>query len=68
MLAGDDYYPSGGVADFIGGFKSREDIEQCLKRLKNSQDGIEWANVLNIVTGTKYKVNIFTFEFTEYTD
>ena len=68
LFAGNDYYPNGGVEDFVGSFSSMKDIQLYLGSLKSSQDGIEWANALDIVTGTKYKVSIFTFEFIEYTD
>lgn len=62
LFSGDDYYPCGGVEDFVKGFESPEAIEQHLRDLDKVNKKPDWSNVLDIKTGTKYYVDRYSYQ------
>ena len=42
---GDDYYPRGGMEDFIGSFDDRDDAIKAIKEAhtKNSPEDLNWS-------------------------
>ena len=56
LFSGDDYYPRGGVEDFVRSFESMSAITQHLKDLYEKGEEPDWANALDIRTGTKYDI------------
>lgn len=61
LFSGCDYYPSGGVEDFVRSFESPKAIEQHLRFLDEKDEKPEWSNVLDIVTGTRYSVDRYSY-------
>lgn len=62
LFSGDGYYPGGGVEDFVRGFASPEAIEQHLRALAERDEKLDWSNVLDIKTGTKYYVDRYSYQ------
>jgi len=69
LFAGRAYYPAGGANDFVKSFESMETIIQYLQdeedKPKEWDEEVEWANVLDTATGTRYNIDLSDYEFYE---
>ena len=65
LFSGCSYYPCGGVEDFEKSFSSPEAIVQHFRDLDKRDKKPDWANVLDIHTGTKYSINLYSFQFSK---
>ena len=63
LFSGDSYCPSGGVSDYVKSFSSMKAIEQHLKDLHKKDESPYWANALDVVTGTRYAIDMDEYRF-----
>lgn len=63
LFSGDNCYPSGGVSDYVRSFSSMKAIEQHLKDLYEKDKSPDWANALDVVTGTRYTIDMYEYRF-----
>jgi hypothetical protein len=49
LFEGLEYYPSGGVYDFVASFNTLEEAQN------QPNENIDWQNILDLETGKKYK-------------
>lgn len=63
LFSGNSHYPSGGVNDYIKSFPSMGAIEQHLKDLYEKDKSPDWANALDVVTGTRYTIDMYECRF-----
>lgn len=48
IFAGDYYYPSGGMFDFVGSVDSLDEVDSILEDIEH-----DWMDILDLVTGEK---------------
>lgn len=53
LFAGDNYYPSGGVSDFVGSFRAMRQAVEALQKVAASVSG-SWAQVVCTETGARH--------------
>lgn len=56
VFAGDNYYPNGGMSDFIGSYSTEEEAVAVAKALKEQRE-YDWAEVENIFEHLGIKSN-----------
>jgi hypothetical protein len=50
LFAGENYYPSGGIRDFIGDYQSMEMTIEALGEVRKAN----WFNIMDTKTGNKF--------------